>query len=400
MEMYLQFGHGMMAHTRELLKKWDTGGVILSPRDLSEDQLQRMGDDVLNMSRDSFLDPQCFARDADHARLISHTYWQMIKSHSTGAFMGGPGTAALLSELARLGRSAGIHNHILPGLLSAPAVSDDWFTFQENIIEEAPAHFGGEPLYATVAMSSGSMLDEAQVEAVVERAASWDVHGFYVVAETPSGYLVDNPSWLANLLILVSGLKLLGKRVVVGYCNHQLLCLAAANVDIVASGTWLNVRSFPPDKFYSPDEGDVSRRTTWYYCPQAMSEFKLPFLDIAQRAGILGEMEPDPSLGSHYASPLFRGAAPTSVNWGEQDAFRHYLTCLHTQVADSRQPTYQATLDYHQRMLDSAEQFLNRLHRHGVFGQDRDFADYFDINRSALIIFNNARGHQLRRKWD
>jgi hypothetical protein len=75
------------------------------------------------------------------------------------------------------------------------------------------------------------------------------VPGFYVIAETPSAYLVENPVWLANLLI-VSGLKLLGRSVLVGYCNHQMLGLAATKADVIASGTWLNVRAFPPEKFY------------------------------------------------------------------------------------------------------------------------------------------------------
>ena len=399
MEMYLQFGHGMMAHTRELLRQWKSGGVILSPRDLTEDQLQRTASEISKMGREVLIDPQCFARDSDHARLTSHTYWKIIKSLSTGAFSGGDGTAALLQEVATLARNAGVHKHILPGLLATPVVSEDWFTFQEIIIEEAPSHFSDEPLYATVALSSPAMLDEVQVEAVVERASGWNVSGFYVVAESPSGYLVDNPVWLANLLLLVSGLKLLNKRIIVGYCNHQMLCLAAANADVIASGTWLNVRAFPPDKFYSPEEGDVSRRATWFYCPQALSEFKLPFLDIAARAGILNEMAADSSLGSTYATPLFTGAIPSTVNWSEQESFRHYLTCLSSQVNSARKSSFQLTLESQQQELDSAETFLSKLHRNGVFGQDRDFGRIFDVNRSALITFANARGHRLRRSW-
>jgi hypothetical protein len=76
------------------------------------------------------------------------------------------------------------------------------------------------------------MNDEAQVEAIVERVSNWNVSVIYLVAEHPGGdYLVSQPNWLANLLILVSGLKLQNRRVIVGYCSHQLLCLAAARAD-------------------------------------------------------------------------------------------------------------------------------------------------------------------------
>jgi len=71
------------------------------------------------------------------------------------------------------------------------------------VIEEAPCHFGQNPLLATVALSSDVILDEIQVENVIERARKWAVSGFYVVAETPTAYLVDNPVWLSNLLLSI-----------------------------------------------------------------------------------------------------------------------------------------------------------------------------------------------------
>jgi len=111
-------------------------------------------------------------------------------------------------------------------------------------------------------LSSESVRDEGQIEAVVERAAEWPVAGFYLVAEVPGAYLVEDPIWLGNMLILASGLKLLGRTVLAGYSSHQMLGYAACNVDAMAAGTWLNVRRFATGKFYAPDEDDVSRRTT------------------------------------------------------------------------------------------------------------------------------------------
>jgi hypothetical protein len=46
MELYLQFGYGMMEHCRTLLRSWEGGSVILSPRDLTDDQLVRFGSDI------------------------------------------------------------------------------------------------------------------------------------------------------------------------------------------------------------------------------------------------------------------------------------------------------------------------------------------------------------------
>lgn len=321
MQMYLQFGHGMMAHTRALLSTWHSGGAILSPRDLTAQQLQRVADEVVRSGAESLLDPQCYSTQADHYRLTTHAYWGIVARHPNEVFQGGVHTAELLRELSALGQTLNVSRNILPLPLAA-AVTDDYFAACEAVIEEAPQHFGQSPVLGTIALSSAALLDETQIENLIERARTWNtVAGFYVVAETPGAYLVENPLWLANFLILVSGLKLIRKSVLVGYANHQTLCLAAANVDSFASGTWLNVRAFQPDKFFTTAEDEVSRRATWFYCPQALSEYKLPFLDLALTAGVLDRMRPDPSLGSTYAAPLFQGLPPSSVSWGSKMRF-------------------------------------------------------------------------------
>ena len=398
MKMYLQFGHGMMEHARVLLSSWSDSGVILSPRDLTESQMVRLAADIRERRAEPLLDPQCFARDADHPRLTEHRYWQVVKSQSTGAFTGGAGTAALLSELAQLGNSLGVSRHILPGCL-APTVGEDWFLMQESILDEASGHYGGAPLIMTIALGAEAMSSEEQIEAVVERCSGWDVSAIYLVAETPSPYLTDSPTWLANLLLLSSGIKLAGKEVIVGYSNHQMLCLGAANVDIVASGTWLNVRAFPPEKFYQTEDDSISRRATWYYCPQALSEYKIPFLDIAHRTGVLSQMRSPAAIGSHYADILFGGAVPTSVSWSETNAFRHYLTCLRSQVLAIKRGSFADTVSVINMSLDDAEALLRNLRRVGVMGQDRDFHEYVDVVRSAMVQFASAREARLSRAW-
>jgi hypothetical protein len=205
---------------------------------------------------------------------------------------------------------------------------------------------------------------------------------------------------LANVIDLAAGFRLRGKEVILGYCNHQMLIAACGAVNAIASGTWMNVRSFPPDKFRAPYEDEIRKRTTWYYCPHALSEYKIPFLDIAMRLGVLPRMAPPADLGSDYADLLFRGTQPSTVTaFGEQSAFRHYLQCLRTQVADARRPTFDETASAHDEMLDTAEALLTQLRRVGVRGGHRDFGDIVDVNRAALGVIRATRGPMLRRRW-
>jgi hypothetical protein len=397
MKLYLQFGHGMMAHCAQLLGDNIAEGVVLSPRDLTLKQLIEVAFKTTSEQKTVLFDPQCYIRDADHARLIEHPYWKVFKKTATNNILTGQGAAEIIGPLHAYNLVLQTEAVLLPGLM-ADAVTQDWLKLHRNFASEGARIIKDRPVFSTIALSTDANADETQIEAVVEEAARWDVSGFYVVAQAAK-YLVEDINWLANLMILTAGLKLSGKKVIVGYSNHQSLCLAAANVDAIASGTWLNVRAFDPNKFYIPDEDEVSRRTTWYYCPQALSEYKILFLDAARRTGILEELRPPATLGSTFANPLFAGAAPTSVNWSEQSAFRHYLTCLNGQIVQARRDSFDETVGQYRALLDSAEATLKRFRANGVLGGDRDFSQILDINRSAVTMLSQARGAQLRRNW-
>ncbi len=184
-----------------------------------------------------------------------------------------------------------------------------------------------------------------------------------------------------------------------GYCNHQMLALACVDANWMASGTWMNVRSFPPNKFRAQYDEEIKQRAIWFYCPQSLSEYKLPFLDIAKKQGVLAQMAPPPSFGSAHADVLFSGVQPTTVRWTEQSAFRHYLQTLWSQVKGARLGTFDDTADAHERLLDAAESLLLNLQGVGVRGQLRDFRDAIDVNRAALSVIRSSRGPMLRRKW-
>lgn len=224
--------------------------------------------------------------------------------------------------------------------------------------------------------------------------------GYYIVCEHPSGqYLVTEPTWVANVIDLAAGLRLQGADVILGYCNHQMLIAAVAHVTAIASGTWMNVRSFPPDKFKAQYEDEIRQRATWYYCPQALAEYKIPFLDIAKRQRVLSLMAPPPALDGGFVSGLFSGVQPTSVSFSEQAAFRHYLHALRIQCSEAIGSSFDSTVENHERILDTAEVLLRRLAQAGIRGQLRDFGEIVDVNRAALELFKSLRGSVLRRRW-
>lgn len=396
MKLYLQFGWGMMEHTKSLVKAWNGGTVILSPRDLKSQQILKLASDIRTVGGKVWIDPQMYLPRSDHHRLTQHTYWP--SDYDTSMLSGGTAIDSLFENLKNLNDKAMAQVFVIPGLYGEE-IDDTWCAAHESFVTTAVHKCSDLRRFATVCVSGKSMRNSSELEILLDACGTWDVDGFYVVPEhSREDYLVDDPLWLFNLLLLTATLRRLGKEVVVGYCSHQMLCLAPAMADAICSGTWLNVRSFSPAKFTNPEEND-KRRSTWYYCPQALSEFKITSLDMAFESDILSQMRPSADFYSNYATPLFSGGQPSVTAYGERESFRHYLQCLHHQVTSSRKATYQETLDYQMQQLDNAESLLEAFRKKGIRGAQRDFSKVLDTNRAALERFNSEKGFILSKSW-
>ncbi len=395
MDLYFQFGHGMMGHCSTLLPDMPGATVIFSPRDLKESQIEKLSNKVIKLGGATLLDPQLYAPHCDHPKLTQHTYWP--QNYSTTSFTKGAALKRVIKQIINLNDKARTNAFIVPGIY-CDRVEPMWLSIHDDIIDTALV-YSGEKI-GTLCLSSETLRFQDQLDELLIKTEEWDIDGYYVIAEHPNGdYLVEDPVWLTNLLSFCAGLKLQKKKVILGYSNHQMLCFACAGVDAIASGTWMNVRSFTVSKFYQNDPDDIKRKRTWYYCPQALSEVKPEFLDLAFHRSVLKSFAPLPKYGSNYADMLFSGAIPTTTNYNEQASFRHYLTCLYNQCNLSTQSNFSAAVKYQKEMLKSADSMIAFAHKYGVRGQKRDFADYVDVNLSAIETFEAEKGFLLKRMW-
>lgn len=402
MELYLQFGAGMMEHARQLVSAWGGGTVILSPRDLKSEQLVTMSNKLRKLGGVILVDPQFYLPYADHERLRSHAYWP--EDYESSLFWSGVGINHLLTDIFKLNRDLGCQEVILPGLHTA-TVTEDWLDRQQAIIDEAQRLNAGDAfhLIATVALGEDATSEADQIHDILDAANRWSVDGVYLICEHPRGeYLVTDANWLANVLDLTAGMRLKGKQVILGYSQHQMLIAACAGASAIASGTWLNVRVFPPEKFrLQYGEEFKAAPSTWYYSPLALSEFTLTYLDLAYRQKVLDQLATPAAFGSIYSDALFGGGRPSTMagSFGQQEAFRHYLQCLHTQVAQARRSTFADTVQAYEETLDEAERILSNVHSAGIRWQSRDFANAIETCHMALQVLQSDRGPLLRRNW-
>ena len=178
-----------------------------------------------------------------------------------------------------------------------------------------------------------------------------------------------------------------------------MLVAASAGATAIASGSWLNVRKFSPTRFDEPDEDEISRLATWYYAPHLLSEFKIPFLDIAWRLRQLPALQVPAAIDGSFAAALFSGTQPTTADFGESSAFRHYLHCLRQQVRTTRQPTYRETRLEHERLLAAAEAGLTALRGARIVSTERGYLDAAAASSAALMLLDATRGPILSREW-
>lgn len=398
MEFYLQFGYGMIEHCKHLLTKWSGGTVVLSPRDLKPEQLSRLAMDIQKIPNSAcLLDPQFYMPNADHARLRSHDYWPA--NYQTGAFFQGPALTELLSKLHQQNVLLGCKAFILPGIL-AQKIDDDWLDIQRLILEEAQSLSSKFEIYSTIALSAESLRDDQQVADLLEAAGKWKAPGYYLVCQHPKGtYFVDDSVWVANLLDLIVGLRMSGSKVIVGYCNQQMLVAALAKANAICSGTWMNVRFFSDEKFWQVYEEEVRQRSTWYYCPQALSEYKIHFLGSAAKLNVLSLLAPDAQYDDQYISTLFDDPKGVSVGITEQASFRHYLNSLHRQVKTTHANSFDDLVSLHKERLQTAKGLLAQLTQKGIRGQNRDYFEIVDVDDAAIEVFMTTRGPMLRRLW-
>jgi len=396
MDLFIQMGHGMQRICTELSAYWGGATVILSPLNISPDKIAPFSKSLKKSNGKVLLDPQMYSPRKYHKNLQKYNYFP--KTGITNIEMGN--CRDVLSVLAQMNSEINSEAFILPSQ-TISKFDDRWHKIQNALANQGREFANGRKLFHTISLSSDVVTSETQIENIVQSASGWDVDGVYIVCEHPQRYyLVDIPIWIANLLSLVAGIKRAGKEVIVGYASHQLLCLALAKCDAIASGNFLNVRWFQPERFETMDNDEPSRRATWYYCPQVLSEYKVTYLDVAIRANLLSRMMPPPSMQNPYSDILFQGALPSSTQYKEGDSFKHYLHCLMIQSKDSVKSSYKETLNSLTLSYNTASSLFKGLRDAKIKGQDRDFFEIIDANEAAISLFDSEFNFAMKQEWD
>lgn len=75
MELYLQFAYGMKQIAIDLSRDWNGTTAILSPRDISPNQLKKWQNDFEKAKVKTLFDPQLYYPKSNHKGLMKYNYW-------------------------------------------------------------------------------------------------------------------------------------------------------------------------------------------------------------------------------------------------------------------------------------------------------------------------------------
>lgn len=396
MKSYILMGHGMMQMTEELLKDWNGGNVILNPRVLKEEQLISCSQTYKKNNATVLFDPHFYVPKSDKPILNSQRYW-FKGEYSTNIYTNTNKIRENIKIIKEYNDELDTEAYIFPNTICSKA-NDIWFKIQRNWLKACNEIMNDKKRYATLCVTSKILQDELQLEKIIAEIENWDVDGFYIIPEHPKGeYLAEEPLWLSNLLNLCATLKLRDKEIIVSYANHQLYLLSIANIDGLATGNYMNVRAFDSNNLFNSE--DTKRKSTWYYCPNSLSEYKRPFLDIAYQTRELELLKPNSLEEQKYSDILFRGAQPSTTNFNETMSFKHYINCFKYQVDNLKRSNYEETYAMQEMLLNKAEQYTDKLRRIGIRGQKRDFYEIVDVNRAAMTVFNSQMGFNMKMGW-
>jgi hypothetical protein len=281
MELYLQMGHGMQGMCHELTKLWGKSNVILSPVNILQHKLKSYVKKLKDEGANILFDPQFFYPVVDtRDKLKAYPYWPdddfTVSNHDNCEY--------ICQELLRINNDIGTKAIILP----SPKLDDYNLEKILGFIDHTIAYFKNKtekPLLGTLCLDVMTIRNSSKIEELQEVLKSKAVDGFYIIAHpSDNEYIISDPLWLIGMMKLLTCIKLAGKAVIVGYSNHQGLIYSAAKIDGLASGNFLNTRTFRTDRFFQREQEDM-RRSIWYYNPYAMTEYKVSLLDVARKRG-------------------------------------------------------------------------------------------------------------------
>ena len=382
----LQQGWGMLSSISEFLNSHNNSGVVLSPRICEREQLERYLPVYTSIpNSELFFDPHFYEPRTDLERILSYPYFENF-DFETRSF----NTTEFCNQVIDYQtKDLNLKNIILPGRYTN-SLSDSWLVMQHKFAEIGNGYRSNHKVYSSVAIGPDIILNSDNFNTVIDELINYPVDGIYLVYEHPSNEFLINEEFVYVLLNAILSISLSNKKILLGYGNHQSLIFFASGIDHLASGNYRNVRGF--DHLNSTDRDNENlRKGIWYFDGNTFGEYKIPALGLAFRRNLRDHFGPV----TNYNSNLLSSSNPTSVPWGESDAFTNYLDLMFLYSSGLSNIPKKQRANYLKEFFNLRRTANEALIQERFNFGDRGFNNYVNSTIDALDAFILDRGSDI-----
>ena len=151
MRFFNQMGHGMMSMNKELLNNFNDGlnsGVIIWPRTLEQDQIERHAKEIRRMGASVLFDSCFYMPYTTRWKITNLPYWDGI-DFNTIDFSGNGGIDFCRHVIDYQVNSLNVTDILIPGRYTNVR-NDDWLQMHASFAEAASDMGLDIPIYSTI----------------------------------------------------------------------------------------------------------------------------------------------------------------------------------------------------------------------------------------------------------
>jgi hypothetical protein len=373
MKLYAQHGYGPGDKLSAGVAAGVVDGVVFGAKDMPPVQLPGhiAALQQARASTELLFDPHYYAcgipRHADNrlGKLEDYPYWGNVQRNAA-YFLNQRNIEADIRACVQFQSTLPLYGTIAPNILIRHGLNSREGTLASSFINLCAGISrdvqADRRVFATLALSREALIDSDELEQFVHLITSLSdpPDGFYVLLALagPAATEVFHATVVANLLFLVSSLKLNGFEVIVGYSDLMGPILAAAEADAGCSGWFSTLRMFSLNRF-EPSSGGGKPPRPVYLSMRLFNRILVSELDLAYT------LDPAVRNGLPTDAPYFQGGAVSEPNNKAEECLQSW-EALRILQQDIGVGPREARVDRVITMLQDAHAAYEALRRQGL----------------------------------
>lgn len=396
MKLFVQQGYGKGNKIHQAFDNGAVDGVILSPRDDTEDNLRLFRSDLMNSysSAEVLIDPQFYYTlyiDGTTKNLTNYSYYP---GHLTmSAFRSIRDIQRYAESSINFQMSLGA-DYILSPTLLINSFSDRQTQICMSLAEESNnvmiANQFDKPLLTSLVFSESALNETDRLNEFLNEISVLNMEGFYItVARNNKDYNqnFDSDLALANLLYFIYSLSEINEfKVVVGYADIIGLLFLSVGAYGIGTGWHNSSRKFTVQQRILPSTGGRLPRERYNSIPLLNSVLVSELDSIASNApaGIFNSV-----LSNTIEDKIILAGANPSDAWSRALSHQQHWSAIKKSTDDifKGSKNVSTRLDYLENAISNAMSMYTLLERYAVQLERASSRAHLDTWHSAIRLF-------------